>query len=537
MEVGHLAYRVASRYLLSKDRYQRETGESLPRWKQVLNEYEASGNNFVHFSFVPKLGVYPNNTWDTPTGFYSYPLKYAQISDFATERPYAVIFKVKPGANVLRVSQYGESDLQRDLSKLRSIFPLSEVLWDDLVRESMEEAPSSSPSMKIWRITRKLSETQGGRFVHKWTTILWKTLGYDGVYDDRGYGVIHENEPYQAVFFNIKALDLKDLLQLYSIKMDQYGQFVGVKSGPTTDFVKQRSLEEREKAHEKKRLRNDSYIDADLSNRDFSGENLSGKVFKGTNFSGTNLEGTMLSSTDLTGANLTRADIEASNLSGANLSGANLTSTYAKGADLSGVNFSRADLTQATLERANLNLSNLVGARLTDANLSDAKIFKATLKGANLAGANLSGANLAGANLAKANLANSRLYLTGIFKANLSGANLSGANIESANLGLANLTGANLSKAKLTGADLTGATLSTSVLAAANLFKAKLTGANLYMANLKGANLYMANLAGADLSGADLTGADLSGADLTGADLYGVKLDGVKLNGVKGYNP
>lgn len=49
----------------------------------------------------------------------------------------------------------------------------------------------------------------------QWSALMRKTLGYDGVVD-HGYGIIHENEPTQAVFFSknkIRQLELIDNIQ------------------------------------------------------------------------------------------------------------------------------------------------------------------------------------------------------------------------------------------------------------------------------------------------------------------------------------
>jgi uncharacterized protein YjbI with pentapeptide repeats len=487
MNVRHLASRVASRYLLSKDRYQRETGQSLPRWKEKLNEYEERGNLFLHFSTVPRLAIYPNNEYETPTGFYTYPLKYEKIKDpndptatvFAMGRPYGVILSLKPGANILRISRYGESDLQRDIAKLREKFSIS----DEEIEGWKSDAKVKSPAGMIWNITRKLSERIGGNSVHRWTSILWKTLGYDGVDDDLGKKVIHESEPYQAVFFNTKAVELEEIIQFH----DGSGNSL--------------SRGDRGLVNRSKKI---------LSGRDLSGQDFSRQNLRGSNLSGSNLSGSNLS-----GANLMEATLHRTNLSGANLQNTDFTSAIMVGANLSGANLTR------TILQANLTKANLVGAKfdLTDfrfADLKGANLERTTIKGT-MYGADLSGANL---------------YIA-LLGANLERANLTGANLTSAffypwsNLKEANLTGAKLIRVHLKKANLSGANLS-----GANLTDAKLTEAD-----LRGANLTSANLTGADLTEAILVGANLTGADLTGANLTGADLTGAKLDGVKGYNP
>ncbi len=472
MNARHLASRVASRYLLSKDRYERETGQKLPRWKEKLDEYEKKGNLFIHFTFVPKLGVYPNNKFDTPTGFYAYPLKYAEMRYFATDRPYGVVLAPKPGANILHISQYGDSDLQRDIAKLREKFSIS----NEDIEGWKSDARIKSPAGMIWNITRNLSERLGGKPVHRWSSVLWKVLGYDGVNDDRGAKVIHPGEPYQAVFFNTRSLDLKDLIQFAQTKLDETGQVYlvkrkgipSIKGGPATEHL------ERGKS-------------TNLSGQDLSGQDLSGQVLIKAN----------LSDANLTGANLSDADLTDADLTGANLKGANL-----KGADLMGANLKGADLMGANLTGAVLRDALLMGANLSGANLSKSTLTNMNLLGVNLTGAKLEFTNLSGSQLAGANLSNSDSKLVNLLGANLAGADLSGADLMAADLTVSNLKGSNLS------------------------------GSNLGFARMNDANLMRANL-----TGANLTGANLDGANLTGANLDGANLTRAKLDGAKGYNP
>ncbi len=448
MNARHLASRVASRYLLSKDRYERETGQKLPRWKQKLDEYEKKGNLFIHFTFVPKLGVYPNNKYDTPTGFYAYPLRYAHISDFATNRPYGVILAPKPGANILRISQYGDDDLQRDIAKLRERHAISDQDIGDWSRKSRIKSPAGM----LWNITRNLSQRLGGKSVHRWAFILWKTLGYDGVDDDRGAGVIHDNEPHQAVFFNTRALDLKDLIQFAPAELDPFGQ-VDTERGPAEKYVKQRAKEEKQR--EKERLTGQDYTGESFSGYDFSNRDLSGKIFERADFLRANLSGANLS-----GANFFEASLVGANLSGANLTGANL-----RNSDVDGANFTGANLTGADFRAEFKELIVLKGANLTRVNLQYSQLPLGTnFSNMNLTGANLSWSRLStfifrGANLTGANLTGAKVFYSNLVDANLSGANLSGANFKGSDLSAANLRGADLTDADLTGANLTGANL------------------------------------------------------------------------------
>ena len=482
-----------SEILFEENKYKKETGENLPNWQEKLKEYEAYKEFFVHFSNVPRANLYIINKYDTPIGFYAYPLDFSKMKDFAVDRPYAIVFKLKPNAKILDLENYNETQYASDLAKLKTKYKIS----DEEIEKWELDTRERSPAGFIWNVTRnlsfkgassavteaynatdsnaeprvrkKLSPTEkqkrdkyvsrilgsyqptdpgakGGGETGKWSVILNKILGYDGVIDNC-LGIIHYSEPCQSVVFNTNMIDIQDIIQI-------------TKKIKTKDEI--------------------SIVKINYSKQDFSGKDLSGK-----NFSNAILNKTNLSNANLSQAILTRASLNIANLSQANLSQAILT---------------RADLTDA----------NLTGANLTDTNLEDAKLTKANLTGANLGGAYLTSANLYGANL-------KGTYL-GLAK--LGGAKLWDAKLQDANLTLADLSVASLENANLTGANLSGA----------NFSGANLRGANLSGANLSGAILSNAYLRDANLSGAILSNADLRYVDLSGADLIGVNLTDASYN-------
>jgi uncharacterized protein YjbI with pentapeptide repeats len=103
-------------------RYKRETGENLPRWQERLKEYEDAGGFFVHFSYYDKLGLNPQNTYNTPTGFYAYPLRTSDMANFGIDRPYAVVFKINDSSGILDLESYTDGNLFDDFDKLRDLY-------------------------------------------------------------------------------------------------------------------------------------------------------------------------------------------------------------------------------------------------------------------------------------------------------------------------------------------------------------------------------------------------------------------------------
>ena len=123
-------------------KYKKEIGENLPRWKEELNDYESKKEYFIHFSHVPRMALYVINKFDTPIGFYAYPLVFSKMRDFAIERPYAVIIKPKPEARILNLKTYTEDQYYDDLNKLKSKYKLEDFL--ERIIPGLEEFASAA---------------------------------------------------------------------------------------------------------------------------------------------------------------------------------------------------------------------------------------------------------------------------------------------------------------------------------------------------------------------------------------------------------
>ncbi len=429
-----------SEILFEKNKYEKETGEKMPNWQEKLKEYEASKDFFVHFSNVPRAALYIVNEFNTPIGFYAYPLDFDKMKDFAVGRPYAIVFKPNPSAKILNLKSYNQSQYISDLVKLYKKY---KITYEEM-KKWESEAQIQSPAGFIWNVTRNLSiegipsivteayntpepnaepsikkimtpaeqqnrdkvlnsyrphqSDRGGGQTGKWTIILNKILGYDGIIDDC-LKIIHSSEPCQAVFFNTKVIEIKDIVKI------------------TESITTKNEI---------------SAIAVDYSNKDMSGQDLTLKdlskaiLFKtnlsGANLHGANLKGANLKDANLTGANLTYVTLYKANLIGTNLSGVNFENARLDGVNLNGLNLKGLNFSGAELTGANLKDANLTGANLTDA----------TLHKVNLIGTNLSGANLRGAILAKANISNTNLENANLQNANLAYTNLQDAKLQGA---------------------------------------------------------------------------------------------------------
>lgn len=340
--------------LKEETKYKKETGIDLPRWKEKLAKYEKSGGYFVHFTDYESPWVYPDNKFDTPTGFYCYPLNFKKIGDFATGQRYIIICKPKSSARILQLRTYSEDQYKEDLEKIKNI---DEKRFDDLVTSGKlnsweKKADIQTPGGIFWNVTRMYANEKVGR----WAMLLFRALGYDGVEDNRG--IIHASELHQVVFFNTTKLDIIDIL----------------------DKDKTSNLQ--------------IFTRKDFFGQDLRGKDLRGQGLRGAIFSKANLQGIDLSGVNLSGASFQKTNLQGANLRLANLQGANLRSANLTKVNFVGINLIGADLTKADLTKADLIYANLRSANLRLANLSGANLRLARLQGANLQGANLQGITL-----------------------------------------------------------------------------------------------------------------------------------------------
>ena len=117
----------------------------------------------------------------------------------------------------------------------------------------------------------------------------------------------------------------------------------------------------------------------------------------GVNWQRCNFDGLELSAVDLSGARLRDASFIRADLSGSTLAETHSSRVKFVNAALNGAVLDRAKLYEADLTKADLSEASLVGA-----DLRLARLFRATLRGANLTDARLRGADLTRADLSGA---------------------------------------------------------------------------------------------------------------------------------------
>jgi hypothetical protein len=213
---------------------ERKKREGQPDPIEILKRYaKTNGRYYVHFTNGidgdqnhVQLTVNINSAWNTPDGIYGYPVNNFIVNKFtkndggsyAMDYAFLIIFEAKNPNKVLHLGAYDEANLATDIQKIKSLSgftpPFNFNTWPEFVDHVIQnggihttvqdkggfefEIPPfdmSNPGEAIWLLTMNLVNGN----VTAWNRIF-RALGYDGV-EDPGDGIIHENEPEQAVFF------------------------------------------------------------------------------------------------------------------------------------------------------------------------------------------------------------------------------------------------------------------------------------------------------------------------------------------------
>lgn len=191
---------------------------------QSLQKYKDRDDIFISYSDVPKLGIYPRTSWFTPAGIYCYPLKEMFVAiqknkvPFAGSRKYVIVIQQKPGKNILELSTMTDEQWQNDLSKIKIIwkrlFP-DEQNIDEKINAIISNRRQNPPGAYFWAVVESLSLHWSEELGKKRTVagnIILRELGYDGITDKAGNGIIHGNEPTQAVFLKADVVNLIEIL-------------------------------------------------------------------------------------------------------------------------------------------------------------------------------------------------------------------------------------------------------------------------------------------------------------------------------------
>jgi hypothetical protein len=273
-----------------------EINIKLSAWEE-LKQYKDDPNIFISFTKIEKLGINPQSIYNTPAGIYFYPLKASwkfyeidaksdvplkEIFPFAANNRYIHIVRVKDMSKCLIVSKYTESNYTRDIKLLYKYF------IEDSVKNKASKIgshyngnKSESPANRLmdqlysfyYSIIEKSFPNIKQQIYSKqslfYTFCLRKILGYTGIIDDIGEGVIHENEPLQAVLFDPKIyVVVKTILNTSPKKYSSVeGQLIKFISQVIIDLEKIITIKSEFKYHSKYDDQIKKYANARITDR------------------------------------------------------------------------------------------------------------------------------------------------------------------------------------------------------------------------------------------------------------------------------
>ena len=203
---------------------------------------------YASFTILPKLGINPKSRFATPLGIYAYHLgneatQYAIRTNslpYASDRPFVNIFTTT--GNIVDLDENDDWPWTKITNHFVSLFEIDpddvgvikHMLIFELLPYAKDTARSGRMASIFWNFTRLLSilikelkTNHRGRYTpddlhddielikngsnrHKSAPAIWSSIflaaGIDGFVDTMG--VIHENEPEQAVFFNPRMIRL-----------------------------------------------------------------------------------------------------------------------------------------------------------------------------------------------------------------------------------------------------------------------------------------------------------------------------------------
>lgn len=203
-------------------------------------------NYFVTFTELPKVGINPQSKYQTPIGIYTYPITpeiimghtQKQLPFAGDEKYISVVQATVFGSKVCLFDDDGSygADYERDYTKLLE-FLEGGYDGDDckgfLAAAAEAAYEPQDPASRIWNQSRWVAGAEAfmrtgtvtyglgeirqrmldGKDIKglpvNWNYVLRKVLGYE-VIIDLGGGIIHANEPTQALFLSKEALSVVD---------------------------------------------------------------------------------------------------------------------------------------------------------------------------------------------------------------------------------------------------------------------------------------------------------------------------------------
>ena len=167
--------------------------------------------------------VNPVNEYNTPTGYYSYPLssfnipknptevEFRRAFPFANHREYISFFILKSHDGILTM-ETDRSTLNMYAERIKNLYPNSpkvEELCDSFIGETYSDNyKGKSPvhdTHLFWLFLYRITEGMDDGNKQNRINLIYRKVGVNG-FVDYGDKFIHQAEPHQAVFFKTKNL-------------------------------------------------------------------------------------------------------------------------------------------------------------------------------------------------------------------------------------------------------------------------------------------------------------------------------------------
>lgn len=203
-----------------------------PEWykplKQVIEEYKNrpdADDIYIHFSndffdsksqLINQIGLNMKQNYDNPFGIYAYPIEHQ--SKFKASAPYAYIIKSRNKPRwIWNIADMSVPEFKRCRQIIKDeIFNGNEEEMITFQKETEELSDNKSYGGVLFYMIVRLSQKKKynpNQKTNVFQTKVWrKMLGYSGL-GDRGEGIIHPSEPYQAVWFNSSGFDIIDVVK------------------------------------------------------------------------------------------------------------------------------------------------------------------------------------------------------------------------------------------------------------------------------------------------------------------------------------
>lgn len=196
-------------------------------YAQTILKYKDDPNIFISFTDLPKIGMNPMTRYNTPAGIYTYPIqmisdrlkpnmkhdKFADLFPFAAYRKFA--FLVRATKPITLVQSYSNENLKLDIEKFKKLTNVS----DETIASYMNRATVNTPFGRFWAITY-FHTINDERPTVSWNSLLRK-LGFHSILDN-GSGIIHPNEPTQAVFLSKSDFEVVEQLHHHPSSSSTY---------------------------------------------------------------------------------------------------------------------------------------------------------------------------------------------------------------------------------------------------------------------------------------------------------------------------